>query len=124
MESNDKIPEPASSNPSPNLNYSIINFVSHFITLKLTIDNYLLCKAQIVPFLKGYQHYGYVDGTLPQPLSTIDEVVNPEYTRWLLQDQLIISTINSSLSDTILSHVLECKTSHEVWTTLQILYVA
>ncbi|KAF5452112.1 hypothetical protein F2P56_027145 [Juglans regia] len=116
---------PLGSPPTPpKHNPSILQSASHFITLKLTIDNYLLWKAQIVPFLKGHQLYGYVDRTLPKPPSTINAAVNPAYTRWLLQDQLIISAINSSLSNNVLSHVLECTTSHEVLTTLQNLFAA
>ncbi|KAF5451286.1 hypothetical protein F2P56_026403 [Juglans regia] len=103
---------------------NILTTASHFITIKLTIDNYLLWKAQIVPFLQGHQLYGHVDGSLPMPPSSIDNVPNPEHKKWVLQDKLIISTLNSSLSDSVLGQVLDCHTSAEIWTTLQNLFSA
>ncbi|KAF5460471.1 hypothetical protein F2P56_020335 [Juglans regia] len=117
--------ETSQKSPETTLNSSILNSASYLITLKLTINNYLLWKAQIVPFLKGHQLFGFVDGTvLPPPPSTPDGHINSDYTRWVLQDQLIISTINSSLSHTVLAQVIECTTSLEVWTTLQNLHSA
>ena len=37
------------------------------ITIKLTRDNYLLWKAQIVPYLKGQHLFGFINGTQPPP---------------------------------------------------------
>ena len=41
--------------------------IHHLITIKLTRKNYLLWKAQIVPYLKGQPLYGYLDGSIPTP---------------------------------------------------------
>lgn len=110
---------------------SIITAATHNINIKLTIENFLLWQAQIIPFLKGHQLYGYVDGSIPSPAPTLDGKPNPAYTQWLLQDQLwllqdqlIVSTINSSLSESILAQVLECSTSHQFWSTLQSIFSA
>ena len=44
--------------------------IHHLITIKLTCDNYLLWKAQIVLYLKGQNLFGYLDGsTLAPPQS-------------------------------------------------------
>lgn len=107
----------SSSQPPPSSS-SILNSSSHFVTLKLTLDNYLLWKAQIVSFLRGHQLYEYIDGSLPVPPSMLNNLPNPTYTKWLLQDQLIISAINTSLFDSVLAQVLSCSASHEVWSTL------
>lgn len=56
------------------------NFASHFITLELSIDNYLLYNAQILPFLKGQQLYGYIDGSIPKPSPTVNGISNPAYS--------------------------------------------
>lgn len=77
-----------------------------------------------MPFLKGHKLFGYVDGTLPMPSPMVNGSMNPDYTTWILQDQLIISTINTSLSDSVLPQVLSCTTSHEIWTTLNNLFAA
>uniref|UniRef100_A0A2N9FKH8 Uncharacterized protein n=1 Tax=Fagus sylvatica TaxID=28930 RepID=A0A2N9FKH8_FAGSY len=45
--------------------------IQHLITIKLNRDNYLLCKAQIVPYLRGQHLYGFIDGTKPAPPSSL-----------------------------------------------------
>lgn len=58
------------------------------------------------------------------PSSTIDDLLNPAYHRWLLQDQLIVSTLNLSLSEQVLSQVLDCTTAKEVWSILHTHFAA
>lgn len=89
----------ASHSSAPNS--SIINSSTHFVTIKLTLDNYLLWKAQIVPFLHSHQLYGYKDGSIPAPSPMFNGLPNPAHTKWLLQDQLIISASNASLFDSV-----------------------
>ena len=97
--------------------------VHHLITIKLTRDNYLLWKAQIVPYLKGQHLFGFLDGTRLAPLpvltSTADGaaqiIPNPEFQQWHLQDQMLLSALISSLSETILAHVVRCATARDVW---------
>uniref|UniRef100_A0A2N9I499 Reverse transcriptase Ty1/copia-type domain-containing protein n=1 Tax=Fagus sylvatica TaxID=28930 RepID=A0A2N9I499_FAGSY len=45
--------------------------IQHLITIKLTRDNYLLWKAQIIPYLRGQHLYGFIDGTKPAPASSL-----------------------------------------------------
>jgi hypothetical protein len=48
--------------PSPHL-----PVVHHLVTIKLNRDNYLLWKAQIVPYLRGQHLFGFLDGSRPAP---------------------------------------------------------
>ncbi|KAF5469302.1 hypothetical protein F2P56_013386, partial [Juglans regia] len=98
---------------TPSLNNSIVSSVPHFITVKLNIDNYLLWKAQIVPFLRGHHLLEFVDGSAPKPSSILDGKTNPAYTRWLQQDSLIISAINSSLAESVLAQLATLKKGSE-----------
>jgi hypothetical protein len=100
--------------------------VHHLITIKLTRDNYLLWKAQIVPYLKGQHLFGYIDGSIPAspqfllPTTDITQPApNPSFLTWQSQDQLILLALISSLSETILAYVVKCPTSHDVWNTLE-----
>ena len=96
--------------------------IHHLITIKLTRDNYLLWKAQILPYLKGQHLFGFVDGTQippPQflPLTTTKGShlrSNLDFLFWQSHDQLILSALISSLSENILAYVVKCSTSHEV----------
>jgi hypothetical protein len=77
----------------------------------------------MLPYLKGQKVYGYVDGTVQQPFKTItisdgSTTPNPAYDIWETQDNLILSCINSSLSDEVLAQVAHCSTSAVVWLSL------
>jgi hypothetical protein len=79
--------------------------IQHLITIKLNRDNYLLWKAQIVPYLQGQHLYGFIDETKPAPPSSVAAhtsdtaaVPNPEFYTWHTQDQMILSALISSLS--------------------------
>ena len=106
--------------------------VHHMVTIKLTRDNYLLWKAQIVPYLRGQHLFGFLDNSRPAPSPTInittDEISNiqpnPEFQLWIIQDQMILSALISSLSENILAYVVQCTTSREVWLTLEQMFTA
>uniref|UniRef100_A0A2N9FB01 Retrotransposon Copia-like N-terminal domain-containing protein n=1 Tax=Fagus sylvatica TaxID=28930 RepID=A0A2N9FB01_FAGSY len=92
--------------------------IQHLITIKLNRDNYLLWKAQIVPYLRGQHLYGFIDGTNPAPPSSVTAstsdttavLPNPEFSNWHTQDQMILSALISSLSETVLAHVIKSDT--------------
>lgn len=99
-----------------------------------------------MPYLRGSQLLGYVDGSIIAPEKMISEtttegalqrVLNPAYTTWLQHDQIVLSTLLSSLSPTwrqhdqillsallsslspeVLAQVL-LATAAEVWTALE-----
>jgi hypothetical protein len=102
--------------------------LAHLVTVKLTPDNYLLWRAQVLPLLRSYYLDGYVDGTLPCPsafvqLTTADghplPVANPAYRQWTAQDQAILSAIQSSLTPSVAGMVLFATTSRDAWSTLE-----
>ncbi|KAA8536347.1 hypothetical protein F0562_028825 [Nyssa sinensis] len=100
---------------------SITPSFSHIVTTKLTTDNYLLWKVQTSAYLRGQDLYGYVDGTQPKPPEFLSEspdsppTINPAYSLWKRTDQLVLSVLFSSLSDSILGHVLSCSTAQALW---------
>ncbi|KAF5454327.1 hypothetical protein F2P56_024000 [Juglans regia] len=95
------------------------------ITLKLTRDNYLSGKAQLLPYLCGQKLFGLVNGSKPAPPTTLQTTStdiprpNPGYEFWYEQDQLILSTLISSLSKPILTYLVGLETSRDVWFTLE-----
>ncbi|XP_040987834.1 uncharacterized protein LOC121235556 [Juglans microcarpa x Juglans regia] len=58
-------PPPPPPTPTPTFQPFInpLPFSSHLVTVKLNHENYLLWKAQIMPYLKGQNLFGFVDGT-------------------------------------------------------------
>jgi hypothetical protein len=106
--------------------------VHHLVTIKLTCDNYLLWKAQIVPYLRGQHLFGFLDGSRPVPLQSLTITTdgtlklqpNPDFQAWLIQNQMILSALISSLTENILAYLVKCTTSREVWLTLECMFTA
>ena len=45
--------------------------IHHLVTIKLTCDNYLLWKAQIVLYLRGQHLFGFLNASQPAPPQTL-----------------------------------------------------
>jgi hypothetical protein len=95
---------------------------SQMVSVKLNQENYLLWAAQVLPYLRSQGLSGHIDGSIAMPRQTIAAasaedsggrtiVVNPDYTSWYHQDQLVLSVINSSLSEEVLSTVVDATTA-------------
>ena len=96
--------------------------VQSLVTVKLTKDNYLLWRAQVTPSLRGQQLFGHVDGTIIAPPKFITtsapssttpvQIENLAYNQWFQKDQVILSILMSSLSEGILSQVINHQLHH------------
>ena len=62
------------------------------VTVKLNCDNFLLWKAQIIPYMRGQRVFGFLDGTItpppqvipnPDTTSTINSIGNLEFLTWV-----------------------------------------
>jgi hypothetical protein len=98
------------------------HFGSH-ITVKLTPDNYIFWRAQVLPLLGSHYLLGYVDGSLPCPPALVDSVngpvYNPAHRVWTGQDQAILSSIQGSLSPSVTGLIVFAKTAKEAWIILE-----
>lgn len=100
---------------------------AHLVTVKLSADNYLLWRAQVLPLMRSHYLEGYVDGTLPCPPAVVPMpsvnggsvmVPNPAHRRWIAQDQAILGAIQSSLTPSVAGMVVFAATSRDAWATL------
>ncbi|XP_019197858.1 PREDICTED: uncharacterized protein LOC109191678 [Ipomoea nil] len=105
---------------------SMLQQAHHYVSLKLSSSNYLFWKAQLVPFLRGQNLYGYVDGTLACPpeflsasSSSATSIANPNYHIWVQQDQSILSMLISSMSEEVLYLAIGHSTSRAVWSAIE-----
>nr|AAC67200.1 putative retroelement pol polyprotein [Arabidopsis thaliana] len=98
--------------------------ISNCVTVTLTAKNYILWKSQFESFLDGQGLLGFVTGSIPAPsqtsvVSDIDGSTsaspNPEYYTWFKTDRVVKSWLLGSFLEDILSVVVNCNTSHEVW---------
>ena len=88
-------------------------YFSHLLPVKLTPDNYLSWRAQVLPLLRSRYLEGYVDGSIPCP-----PPYHPAHHVWVAQDQAILSAIQSSLTSSVSSLVIFAATSREAWSAL------
>lgn len=101
-----------------------LNAPIHF-PIKLTASNFPVWRKQIQSTLIGLDLVKYIDGTLtspPQFLDTKQKKLNPIHSIWYRQDQILISVILGSCSETIQSIISSVETSREAWQRLNVSY--
>ena len=111
---------------SPN-HHDLIKPKSQIITTSLDEDNYILWKYQVEIALRGYDLLQYINGTITVPPVTITNlegeiVPNSDYTKFQKQDSLLSSWLLSSVSSNLLSQIVGCNTSYEIWKTVEIFF--
>ncbi|XP_019153849.1 PREDICTED: uncharacterized protein LOC109150394 [Ipomoea nil] len=124
----------AATTGSPTTIQNNLASAHHYVSIKLTSRNFLFWRTQLIPFLRGQDLLGFVDGSTPCPPATVDvapasgesgsggaTVVsgpNPAYHAWIKQDQSILSLLISSLSDEVMYLAVGRNTSQEVWQSI------
>uniref|UniRef100_A0A2N9GDY7 Uncharacterized protein n=1 Tax=Fagus sylvatica TaxID=28930 RepID=A0A2N9GDY7_FAGSY len=103
---------------------SLINNMSHLMSIKLDSTNYMIWKLQISAILDAYSMIEHLDGTIAQPRQfLISEAgvqsVNSEFLAWKKRDKALLTLIYSTLSPPVLAMVVGKGTSQEVWETLE-----
>lgn len=84
--------------------------ISQDVSVKLQgSDNFLLWKTQAYPVLRSQNPLGFIDGSYPAPTSPAD------VTSWTRLDQMVLGWILVSLSDAVLSQVVDKKIAHDAW---------
>lgn len=98
---------------------------------KLTNDNFLLWKFPITTALEGYGLEFYLEDDPPQKFHTSSEsssssnrTITTKYKLWKRQDKLISSVLLGSMSEEILSQMISCTSTKEIWSTLQRIFAA
>ena len=89
-------------------------------SIRLNRSNYNLRRSQILPTVRAYDLENYLLGTITPPVKFVNDqsTVNPAYSQWLRLDQFLLSWLLSSISESMLGHVVNCTSFSEIWTTL------
>jgi hypothetical protein len=94
------------------------------VSEKLTTENFMIWKAQFMPAIRGAQLAGYLDGSEEEPekdIATKDndgkevKIRNPEYTRWIAQDQSVLGYLLRNMTREVLVQVAGLSSAREVW---------
>ena len=84
--------------------------------IKLTTSNFPVWSRQVRSTLIGFNLSGYIDGTTKEPTQFTDTArttPNPAYLVWYRQDQIIVSALLGSCSDTIQPLISSVTTAHD-----------
>ncbi|KAH0705987.1 hypothetical protein KY285_010521 [Solanum tuberosum] len=93
-------------------NYFPMPNLAHQLPIKLTSTNFLLWKTQFLPMICGCSLNHYIDGSEPVPPRVLDgDQPNPAYKVWVRQDQLVLSWIVASVSESILPQLVGAETA-------------
>ncbi|XP_016743205.1 uncharacterized protein [Gossypium hirsutum] len=97
------------------------------ISVLLDDNNYLLWRQQILFTVKTYKLQSFLDSrTFPptQHVSNKHGVLheNPEFVHFEQQDSALVSWLLSSVSQTVLPHLIGMNTSAQIWNALVNLY--
>ena len=109
-------------NQHTQINFSFTN------PIKLDRSNYLLWRSQVLASIRGNRLEDFITGIKSAPEESIllagvdgstQRIENLEYQIWRSQDQILLSWLLSTLSEGILSLVINCESSFSVWKTLK-----
>jgi hypothetical protein len=116
----------AASTAAPSIMSTTTVPLHHAVNIKLNKNNFLLWRAQLLPYLRSSRLIGYLDGTLVAPAPQIaastetgELVPNPTYEQWYNTDQQLLSGLLSSMSEEVLRDVIDATTSKEVWDSIR-----
>ena len=109
---------PVGANISPQISTAGINPSGLTVSLKLTRDNFLLWRTQILPVLAAYDVMDHIDQNPPEKVSLNKDgqsFVNPSYKSWFKTDKVVLAIINSSLTESTMPIVVGKETAKEAW---------
>jgi hypothetical protein len=61
-------------NSTPSTTLTTLHSLHHCIQVKLSRENYLSWRTQIIPYLEGNELYGFVTGEMPCPSKFISTI--------------------------------------------------
>jgi histone deacetylase 1/2 len=88
--------------------------LTHSLTIKLDEKNLLLWNQQVNGVITAHNlHRFVVNPEIPLQFASV-----ADRQRWLFKDQTLFTWLLSTISDSVLPRVLNCKHSYEVWETI------
>jgi hypothetical protein len=87
----------------------------------------------VLPKIYGAQLYGFLDGTEVAPEKEITvkdkdgvevEIQNPDYARWMAQDQSILGFLVRNMAKEVLTQMVGICTSKAVWTAVMEMFLS
>uniref|UniRef100_A0A803PRC9 Retrotransposon Copia-like N-terminal domain-containing protein n=1 Tax=Cannabis sativa TaxID=3483 RepID=A0A803PRC9_CANSA len=96
---------------------------NHNISICLNDHNFLLWKQQVLAAIRGNQLLKYIkEPPRAEFLNDADRDnnrINLMYSEWEVQDQLLVSWLLSSMIESLLTRMVGCNSSLQIWNSLE-----
>lgn len=112
----------------------------NFITpIKLDQNNFMVWRNQVLASIKGNGLEGFITGANQCPDQYCNQIneassstnagsnsrtENPAFATWIRTDQLLLSWMFSSIQENLLTSVIHCVSSKELWDSLTRMFVS
>jgi hypothetical protein len=95
--------------------------IGQLMTFKLEGPNYITWSNQVIPILKANDLMGFMDGSKPCPLKyVLDDqgkataTLNPAFLLWNKKDQFVLSWLNATLTEKVMSTTFGVTSAQQV----------
>ncbi|KAK1408669.1 hypothetical protein QVD17_40643 [Tagetes erecta] len=103
-----------------------MNNLLHSITIRLSPNNYLLWRNQMIPLFAYQDLTDHIDGSRNAPPMQIttdgNPSSNPAYTAWLAADRCATIILNASLTEEAVAETIGSTTARQIWSSLEAAY--
>ncbi|XP_057803046.1 uncharacterized protein LOC131018337 [Salvia miltiorrhiza] len=92
--------------------------------LKLDRTNYAFWRAQALSAIRAHGFHEFIDPMAQAPPLLPSSSTSPPNSAWLRRDQYLLSWMLSSVTESMLGHVVRCSSSREFWSVLERLFMS
>ncbi|KAI0527324.1 hypothetical protein KFK09_002923 [Dendrobium nobile] len=102
----------------------VVSNLKHIIPTQLISDNYPLWKSHILKIFKANGFEKFLDPTISSPDQLIhpldgSDTSNNTSQKWILIDQNLAAALCSTISPSVLPHIINLATTAEIWSVLE-----
>ncbi|KAL5815035.1 hypothetical protein ACOSQ4_025676 [Xanthoceras sorbifolium] len=110
---------------------SISKALNFNLSVKLTRDNYVYWRAQILPAIRALALEEFINGSRLCPAKYVvassaegvrESVINEDFEAWCRADQLLLCWLMSTISESLIGEVTDCLSSLEFWRVIETLF--
>ena len=89
------------------------------LNIRLDRTNYTYWRALAMAAVRAYNLEGFLTGSIPPPPHMLPgNIPNPSFHNWLRFDQFLTNWLLNSMTEAMVGHVIQCRSSSEIWQVL------
>jgi len=103
------------------LSLQTIHQCANLISIKLSSNNYLLWRSQVLPLISNLGLNNHIsDDSPPQTISSNGKsIANPDFSVWAHNDGLLLTWLRGMMMEDVLTLVVGGQTVKEVWLSIE-----